>query len=58
MGENLFILDFKSSIDQQRALCDGPRHFFKNLVLFKEPIRFQNASEVVFNDITFWVTNW
>lgn len=55
VGENLFIMEFKSTHDRCRTLMEGPRNFFWSLVPFQEIRGLQNPSDNVFESINIWV---
>ncbi|GER48294.1 zinc ion binding [Striga asiatica] len=55
VGENLFIMEFRSLQDRRRTLTEGPWNLFQNLVLFKEIRGLQNPREVFFDSISIWV---
>ncbi|XP_073016744.1 uncharacterized protein [Primulina eburnea] len=55
MGDNTFVCDFVSQRDRNRALTEGPWNFFKSLVIFKEPMGWQNPNDMVFNELGIWV---
>lgn len=55
IGENIFILDFESMVNRRYALKEGPWNFFKDLVIFKVPNGFQQAAEIVFDELPIWV---
>lgn len=55
VGENIIIFYFKSITDRKRALCEGPWNFFKDVVIFKEPLGSLKPSEIVFEDVSIWV---
>lgn len=49
--ENLFLLDFSSSIDRRNVLYGGPWNFFKDHVIFKEPDGLENLAFMSFSHI-------
>ncbi|KAK6144176.1 hypothetical protein DH2020_020996 [Rehmannia glutinosa] len=55
VGENLFILEFRSAIDRRRTLTEGPWNLFRNLVLFQEVQGLQNPRDIEFKHIDIWV---
>lgn len=55
VGDNLFSMDFNSTIDRNRALLDGPLNFFKDLVIFAEPKGLQNPNQISFSEVPLWV---
>ncbi|KAK6147850.1 hypothetical protein DH2020_018762 [Rehmannia glutinosa] len=55
VGENLYIMDFKSAQDRRRALEEGPWNLFKSLVLFQKIKGLQHPQDVVFKSIDIWV---
>ncbi|KAK6163027.1 hypothetical protein DH2020_002868 [Rehmannia glutinosa] len=55
VGENLFIMEFRSIVDKRRTLTEGPWNFHRNLVLFQEIQGLQNPRSVTFEKIDIWV---
>ncbi|KAL6584706.1 hypothetical protein OROMI_003995 [Orobanche minor] len=55
VGDNIFVIVFKSEDDKIHALQDGPWNFFDNLMVFKETSGWQNPSDIEFLDLTIWI---
>ncbi|KAK6119836.1 hypothetical protein DH2020_046431 [Rehmannia glutinosa] len=55
VGENIFILEFRSITDRRRALMEGPWNLFRNLVLFQEIQGLQHPRDITFDKIDIWV---
>lgn len=57
IGENIYLLDFASAIYRRHALLDDPWNFFKDIVVFKEPVGLKNYPDLVFDEMTakYWV---
>ncbi|XP_073025102.1 uncharacterized protein [Primulina eburnea] len=55
LGDNMFLLDFKSLQDRKRAISGGPWNIFRNLILFREPRGLQTPSMLSFTDVLFWI---
>lgn len=52
VGEHLFSLDFNSMIDRKRILFEEPWNYFKDLVIFVEPMGLQNANDISFSEVS------
>ncbi|XP_073025065.1 uncharacterized protein [Primulina eburnea] len=50
-GDNTFVFEFLSLRDRARALSEGPWHFSRNLVRFKEPTGWNNPRSMIFDEI-------
>lgn len=55
LGNNIFLLDFKSVQDKTRAMKGGPWNYFKDLVIFCEPCEMLNPKVMTFDKISIWV---
>lgn len=55
MGDNTFLLDFKSTQDRRRAISGGPWNFFRNMIIFREPCGLQPPSLLNFDELSIWV---
>lgn len=49
LGDNIFMLDFKSPHDRKRALGGG------DLIIFRQPLGMHPVSEICFNETSLWV---
>ncbi|XP_073028653.1 uncharacterized protein [Primulina eburnea] len=54
VGDNLFLLDFKSLQDKKRALYGGPWNFFRDLII-RQPSGMQTPSMMSFPEISIWI---
>lgn len=48
-------MEFKSAMDRRRALWEGPWHFFRDVVIFKEINGLENLREIRFEEISIWM---
>ncbi|KAK6164317.1 hypothetical protein DH2020_001181 [Rehmannia glutinosa] len=55
VGDNLFIMEFRSAVDRHKALTEGPWNIFRSLVLFQEVKGLQNLREIIFDKVDIWV---
>ncbi|XP_073017758.1 uncharacterized protein [Primulina eburnea] len=55
LGDNLFLLDFKSIQDKKRALYGGPWNLFRDLIIFREPSGMQTPNMMSFTEISIWI---
>lgn len=55
LGDNTYLLDFKSMRDRRRAISGGPWHFFRYLIIFREPCGLQSPSMMNFDELSIWV---
>ncbi|XP_073122061.1 uncharacterized protein At4g02000-like [Henckelia pumila] len=54
-GDNTFVFEFQSSRYRSRALKESPWNFFRNLLIFKEPIGLKSLRLMDFEETTIWV---
>ncbi|XP_073151980.1 uncharacterized protein [Henckelia pumila] len=55
VGDNLFILDFKSLQDRKQAFSGGPWNIFRNLIVFRELCGLQNVTAMNFDTMPIWI---
>lgn len=55
VGDNIFVVTFKSTDDKLHVLKDGPWHYFDSLMVFKETTGWQNPSYLAFEEFTIWI---
>ncbi|KAL5549111.1 hypothetical protein UlMin_004342 [Ulmus minor] len=55
IGNNLFILEFSSQMDQNRVLNNGPWNLFKNLIMFAEVDETTKITELSFTMLEVWI---
>lgn len=55
MGDNIFLLNFKSLQDKKRAISGGPFCFFRDLIIFREPCGLQTPSMLNYDELSIWV---